>query len=203
MGSVQVLPVPLSPKRPCHPLKSTPRKGTVSPCVIQGILKLCCLIPGLCPPSPLEYHQTHRCDPSDDVDFLNFTLWALGLIKTCGSQPLSFFQSILLQRRVFLVQSPACCILSTTPNLCNQGSLPFTLPAVLFSPKPTLCSPYCPRGGCFSTCRCAVLFSQSPDWFLGCSQWFDIYLAVFKEQGKPTVPLHLHHLNTSLYVLSS
>ena len=51
------------------PPKCTPRRGTVSPSVTQGTLKPCCLLLGLCPPSP---HQA--CLPVS-------TWWWLGLLK--------------------------------------------------------------------------------------------------------------------------
>ena len=88
-------------------------------------------------------------------------------------------------------------LLLSQSSLCDQGSLPSTAPMAHFSPKPTLHGSYRPQGCWFSTCRCAGLFSQSSDWFLGCSELFDIYLAVFKGRGKLRVALLFHHLNPS------
>ena len=78
-------------------------------------------------------------------------------------------------RSVFLVQSPAYASLSLSLSVClfllsltliplyDQGSLSFATPAVLFSPKSTLCSSYLPRCGHFSTASCAVLLYHSSD----------------------------------------
>lgn len=62
-------------------------------------------------------------------------------------------------------------------------------------PKSPVCSSYLPWCG-FSPFKCTVC-SQSSDQFLGCSEWFDINLSVFKGQGRHRVPHVLHHLNSS------
>ena len=46
------------------------------------------------------------------------------------------------------------------------------------------------------------LFFQFSDWFLGCSEWFDIYLAVFEGPGKLRVPLLLCHHNFNSHFFS-
>lgn len=111
-------------------------------------------------------------DLGDGVDLQNFRLCALTLIKTYGGQ-LLFSQSMVLGNSSS-VQSSACAFTLSLflPHfyLHDQGSLPFTAPQVLFSPKSTLCSSYIPRCGCFSTSNCAVLFSQSSDRFYVCSK---------------------------------
>lgn len=55
-------------------------------------------------------------------------------------------------------------------SLCDQGSFPLKALVAPFLPKWTLCSSYLLWGGHFSTCVCAVLFSQLSDQFLGYSQ---------------------------------
>ena len=53
-----------------------------------------------------------------------------------------------------------------------------------------------------SLCLCS-LFYQSSGWYLGCSECFDIYLALFKGLGKPSVLLLYCHLSfpPQIYIL--
>lgn len=77
---------------------------------------------------------------------------------------------------------PPCC--SSTPgSFLLQINSPQLLPTTLF----------------FSACRCAALFSKISDPFLGCSEWDDIYLAIFKGGGKLRVAPLLHHLNLDVF----
>ena len=81
-----------------------------------------------------------RHNPSKGMDFLNCRLWAPLLIETCGSQPFSFSQSIVLEKT--FSGTILCLLLSLffplflcPPPHHNQGSLLSTATAVLFSLK--------------------------------------------------------------------
>lgn len=47
--------------------KYTSSRGSFSPCVIQGILRLYCPLPGLCPASLRKHHQEMSLETSDSV----------------------------------------------------------------------------------------------------------------------------------------
>ena len=84
-----------------------------------------------------SWHNT-----GNDTDY-NLRLCTLLLIITCGSQPLSFSQLVVLGKS-FSVQSPVHAFTLSCSSFCDQSSLPFATPAVLFFLKSTLCSSYLP-----------------------------------------------------------
>ena len=72
------------------------------------------------------------------IDFQNFRLCALLLIKSCSNQALSFSQSIILRKTFFLVQYPACCCHSVSISLFphSMTMAPSSLQHPQFSSSP-------------------------------------------------------------------
>ena len=149
--------------------KCTPRRGTVSSCASRGILRPHC--PACSQASALLLHwsttEPSRHNPDDGADFQNFRLSALLCIKTCGSQPLLFSQSILLGKSF-------SCAISCTGFLCLSVSVSVSVSLSL----PHSLSVR--ERWSFSYYGCAVCSLQSSDGLPGCSEWFDIYPAVFE-----------------------
>ena len=78
-------------------------------------------------------------------------------------------------------------------SLHKKGSLPSTAAPIHFSPKPHLHTSYLQWCGLFSPSSVQFVLSVIRS-ICGHSEWFDIYLAVFKEWGKHRVLLLLQPL---------
>lgn len=140
-GAAQWQPMGAWPlERSCHLSQRHSKQGNCfspSNSGDPGILRPCCLF------STLILHQNTAkpisCQPGDVSDFCNFRLCPLLLIKTCGSPPVSYSQSMVCGKNF------SCAIPHLSLSfLLYQGSFSIAAPTAILSVKSTVCSSYLP-----------------------------------------------------------
>lgn len=136
----------MSQERQCHFSQVHSKKGELSLPVLPRGSSDCTVCPSPSPPSAFLPHRNtampaslHTCH---SVNFSNSSLWALLVVKTCESQPLSLSQSVALGKRfpcaiacVFL-----SLLLSLPPPLTRATCLPQHPPSIS-PPNPVTLSP--------------------------------------------------------------
>ena len=182
----------LCPQRPnVTSFRCAPRRKNSLPLCLRWSTDLT-----LCLPSLQEHSRVLKA-----VYLLYHVLLKLLFLTPCGSENLQKLASLSFPvngfGEMFSCAIPYMFLSLSLLCLHNQGSLSSAALMIHFSHKSCLRTSYLPQSGLLSPSCCVVCSCQSLDQFLGYSEWFDIYLAVFEVQGKPGVLLLLHNVSSS------